>query len=224
MSRPRVRYTLIVGVLIICAVAAGVWFLVLSPRMSQSSDIAAQSDQMGVSNATLQARYHSSVKQAADAPALAAQAQAEFSKMPQSADLPAVITQLTDAARSAGVTADNIEVISTGLPLPVVTAGADPAAAPANGVNLARMDVSMSVSGTPDQMLAFTENLLELDRALLLTSTNLTWDRQPDKPLQSIMQMQGSMFVLQSKLPDLVAQVKALLADAVTAPAVAGQT
>ena len=125
MSRPRVRYTLIVGVLIICAVAAGVWFLVLSPRMSQSSDIAAQSDQMGVSNATLQARYHSSVKQAADAPALAAQAQAEFSKMPQSADLPAVITQLTDAARSAGVTADNIEVISTGLPLPVVTAGAD---------------------------------------------------------------------------------------------------
>ena len=224
MSRPRVRYTLIVGVLIICAVAAGVWFLVLSPRMSQSSDIAAQSDQMGVSNATLQARYHSSVKQAADAPALAAQAQAEFSKMPQSADLPAVITQLTDAARSAGVTADNIEVISTGLPLPVVTAGADPAAAPANGVNLARMDVSMSVSGTPDQMLAFTENLLELDRALLLTSTNLTWDRQPDKPLQAIMQMQGSMFVLQSKLPDLVAQVKALLADAVTAPAVAGQT
>ena len=192
--------------------------------MSQSSDIAAQSDQMGVSNATLQARYHSSVKQAADAPALAAQAQAEFSKMPQSADLPAVITQLTDAARSAGVTADNIEVISTGLPLPVVTAGADPAAAPANGVNLARMDVSMSVSGTPDQMLAFTENLLELDRALLLTSTNLTWDRQPDKPLQAIMQMQGSMFVLQSKLPDLVAQVKALLADAVTAPAVAGQT
>lgn len=223
MSRRKVRYTLILGLAIIAGLAAGVWFLVLSPRMSQSSDIAMQSDQLGVANATLQARYHTFVKQATDAPALAAQAQAEFSKMPQQADLPEVITQLTDAARSAGVTADNIEVISTGLPLPVVTAGADPAA-PANGVNLARMDVSMSVSGTPEQMLAFTENLLALDRALLLTTTNMTWDRQPDKPLSAIMQVQGSMFVLQSKLPDLVAQVKALLANVETAPAVAAQT
>ncbi len=223
MSRPRVRFTLILGLLIIGALTAGVWFLVLSPRMSQSSDIAAQSDQMGVSNATLQARYHTIVKQAADAPALAAQAQAEFSKMPQQADLPAVITQLTDAATKAGISADGIQVISTGLPAAVAPPTGE--AAPATtGINLATMAISMTVKGTPAQVFEFTKNLQGLDRAFLVTGTNMTWERQPDKPVQGIMQVQGTMFVLQSKLPDLVAQVKDLLANVDTPPAASDQT
>jgi len=221
MSRPRVRFTVILGVLIIGALTAGVWFLVLSPRMSQSSDIAAQSDQMGVSNATLQARYHTIVKQAADAPALAAQAQAEFSKMPQQADLPAVITQLTDAAAKAGISADGVQVISTGLPAAVAPPAGEPAPA-TTGINLATMAISMTVKGTPAQVFEFTKNLQSLDRAFLVTGTNMTWERQPDKPVQGIMQVQGTMFVLQSKLPDLVAQVKDLLANADTVPPVAG--
>ena len=223
MSRPRVRFTLILGLLIIGALTAGVWFLVLSPRMSQSSDIAAQSDQMGVSNATLQARYHTIVKQAADAPALAAQAQAEFSKMPQQADLPAVITQLTDAATKAGISADGIQVISTGLPAAVAPPTGESAPA-TTGINLATMAISMTVKGTPAQVFEFTKNLQGLDRAFLVTGTNMTWERQPDKPVQGIMQVQGTMFVLQSKLPDLVAQVKDLLANVDTPPAASDQT
>lgn len=223
MSRPRVRFTVILGVLIIGALTAGVWFLVLSPRMSQSSDIAAQSDQMGVSNATLQARYHTIVKQAADAPALAAQAQAEFSKMPQQADLPAVITQLTDAAAKAGISADGVQVISTGLPAAVAPPAGEPAPA-TTGINLATMAISMTVKGTPAQVFEFTKNLQSLDRAFLVTGTNMTWERQPDKPVQGIMQVQGTMFVLQSKLPDLVAQVKDLLANVDTPPAASDQT
>jgi Tfp pilus assembly protein PilO len=219
MSRPRVRFTVILGTLIIAALATVVWFLVLSPRMSQASDVETQVDQLGIANATLQARYHTVVKQAADAPALAAQAQTEFSKMPQQADLPAVITQLAAAATDAGITPEGIQVINTGLPNPV--GAAEPGAAPA-GINLARMAISMTVKGTPAQVFEFATNLQGLDRALLMTSTNMTWERPPDGPPQGVMQVQGTMFVLQSQLPDLVANVKELLVNVEATPTVAG--
>jgi hypothetical protein len=69
----------------------------------------------------------------------------------------------------------------------------------------------MDVSGTPAQILQFTTNLLSLDRAILLTATDLTWKRFPDQPVTVDARVTGSMFVLQSALPDLANEVQNLL-------------
>jgi Tfp pilus assembly protein PilO len=218
MGRPRVRYTLIITLLIILGVTAGLWFLVVSPRMARAADINAQAEQMAVANTQLYARYGAVVKQAKGAPATAAQAQDEFSKMPEQANLPAVITELTDAAKAAGIPANQIEIISTSLPAAVVPDGQDPDVPAVSGINLARMEVGMNVTGSPQHVTDFLANLEKLDRAFLITGTSSTWQQEPGKPVKVAMQVQGSMFVLQSKLPDLVAQVQSLLTQASVQP------
>jgi Tfp pilus assembly protein PilO len=134
--------------------------------------------------------------------------------MPEQANLPAVITELTDAAKAAGIPANQIEIISTSLPQAVVADDKGPSGPAVSGINLARMEISINVTGSSKQVDKFVANLEKLNRAFLITGTNATWQRQPDKPVSVAMQVQGSMFVLQSKLPDLVAQVQSLLTQA----------
>jgi Tfp pilus assembly protein PilO len=218
MSRPRVRYTLIAGLFVVLAAAAAVWFILVSPRMSQASTINGDIEQVALANSQMRARYAAVVKQAAEAPTVAAQAQAEFSRMPEQANLPGIITELTDAARSAGIPAESITNISTALPQPVVLGGPNGEPAATSGVSLARMEIAMSATGTPAQILDFIKNLETLDRALLIKGTTTAWQRDPDKAVKVTATVLGTMFVLQSKLPDLVKQVESLLTQASVQP------
>ena len=81
------------------------------------------------------------------------------------------------------------------------------------------------MSGSRESLLAFLDNLQGLDRAVLITSTGLMDMQQPgtsspeDAPKkgqagQQSLDVTGSMFVLQSKLPDIVAAVQALIDEA----------
>jgi hypothetical protein len=106
-------------------------------------------------------------------------------------------------------------MISTTLPEPVAV-GASPDGGADNGIHLAKMTVGMTASGSQDEVLAFVRNLEELDRVMLITSTTASTQTETGKPSIVSMQVQGSMFVLQSKLPDLVSAVSNLLAQAQT--------
>ena len=92
-----------------------------------------------------------------------------------------------------------------------------PSIRPLAGVNLAQMELVISAKGKAVQARNFIENLQNLERAMLITSTqradapqDASTSGQPDQSVQ----VAGSMFVLQSQLPDLVANVDALLAQA----------
>ena len=233
MTSTRVRATLALGIVLLLGLAAAGWFLVLGPRLATTSDIAVQIEQVEFSNTQLQNRYRQTVEQAANATQAAADAQALFATMPQQADLPAVLLQISEAAQRAGIDARQISVINASVPRSITgdaASGGDPAsaagaAAKGLGVELAQLDIDVTVSGSRESLLAFLDNLQGLDRAVLITSTGLMDMQQPgtsspeDAPKkgqagQQSLDVTGSMFVLQSKLPDIVAAVQSLIDEA----------
>ena len=80
------------------------------------------------------------------------------------------------------------------------------------------MDINVQAEGTREQVTQFLENLQGLDRALLVTATTDTAvvkePGQTGGPDLENLQVVGEMFVLESKLPDLVATVDQLIAEA----------
>ena len=215
----RVRLTQIGAVALLVILAAVAWFVVLSPRLSKASEVTAQVEQLQTANLSLQNQYNKALDQAAAAPQAAAEAQALFAKMPNDAELPAVIEQITAAATDAGIPANQVSTVNTGIPETANPKGNDPTAENATGVQLATMEIGVTASGTREQVLAFVDNLQALDRALLVTATNVAVVPEgPDSPNAGknldTMQVGGPMFVLRSKLPDLVAEVERLIAEA----------
>lgn len=209
----RVRLTLVGSILLVLLAAALLWLFILSPRLSEATKVAQQSADLDLANLTLQRQYKDASEQVAKAPEAAAQAQLLFARMPQTAELPAVLDQITAAAVDAGIPANDVTSLTTGIPVPVAAGGAEGESA---GIQLAKMDVGMSANAAPDTALAFMDNLQALDRAMLLTSTNASGANlfgPTTGDLQSL-QVAGSMFVLQSQLPDLVQAVEDLMVQA----------
>lgn len=209
MKGNRVRTVTILGVLGLLIVAAIGWFLVLSPRLSKADEVAAQVEQVQTSNLQLRNRVNQTRDLVAQAPAAAAEAQALFAKMPEAAELPTVLRQIGDAAERAGIGPNDVQLISTGVPTAIGGASASGA-----GVSLASMKIGITVAGARGKLLAFLDNLQALDRALLINGTQVAAAPEDGAKARETLQVTGTMFVLQSKLPDLVAQVEALMAEA----------
>jgi Tfp pilus assembly protein PilO len=206
----RVRTVVILGILGVVAMAALAWFLLLSPRLSKADEVAAQVEQVETSNLQLRNRVNQARAQVENAPEAARQAQELFATMPRAAELPTVLRQITDAAQEAGIGPTAIQVISTTVPVatgPVAAEGT-------SGVSIANMDIGITVSGTRPDLLSFLDNLQALDRAFLITSTQVSGAAENAEGGDESLQVQGSMFVLRSELPDLVAQVEGLIAEA----------
>jgi Tfp pilus assembly protein PilO len=220
LHRTRVRNGLIIGVLILVAMSCAAWYLVISPRMSAATDLTAQSEQVEQGTLALQSRYNHTLQDARKAPSAAADAQTLFSSMPQEADLPSVLQQITDAAAAAGIKGPALQVLTTSTPDPVTAAGSVRGTTPAAGaVNLATMRIGVTVAGSQDNLVQFLANLENLKRSLLISSTVIAPGGPDDQPS---LQVTGLMFVLQSKLPDLVATVDQLLKQADTGTGAAG--
>jgi Tfp pilus assembly protein PilO len=232
-GRRTVFMTTLAGVAILALVATLGWLLVLSPRLTAAADVAAEAEAVEFANLQLQTRYRQAVEQARSAPQAAADAQELFATMPQEAELPTVLLQIVDAARAAGIAANQISVINTSVPRPLTGEGArdgeDPSAAGGLardlGVDLAQLELDVTVTGGRAELLAFLDNLQGLDRAILLTSSGLTDAEQGRGETgteaavassgggEQSLAVTGSMYVLQSRLPDLVATVEQLIAE-----------
>jgi Tfp pilus assembly protein PilO len=212
----RVRTVTALSLLGIIALAAISWFLVLSPRLSKADEIALEVEQVEAANLQLRNRLNQTKDLVTEAPAAAAEAQVLFAKMPEAAELPTVLRQITDAAERAGMKPDDVQVISTTVPVAI---GESSGAA---GVGLASMQIDVTVEGTRPQLLAFLDSLQELDRALLVDATQITAAAEPAGKGGETLQAGGTMFVLQSALPDLVAQVEQLITEAGAAAAESG--
>jgi len=204
-------------VLIFVIVAVVVWFAVLSPRMATASSLQTQTADTELANLRLTAELNATRDRLRNAPAAAQQAQTLLERMPQTAELPEVLDQITAAAIDAGIAPNAISSLSTGIPVPI----ADPAGLPPE-VKLAQMPVSITATGSSAALYRFLGNLETLDRSLLIESTQVSdaaGTTGGGQAVDSSLQVSGSMFVLESRLPDLVATVDRLLADTGGAPA-----
>jgi Tfp pilus assembly protein PilO len=234
MHISRSRLTIVVGTIALLVLATVAWFIVLSPRLSQAAELSSRADNLAAQNLTLSSQYNRTLDLAHKAPSAAREAQALFSRMPQQADLPEVIEQINAAAAQAGIAPADIQEITTAVPQAVAPANASVAASStaaspaASGVKIATMAINIRAQGPADQMLAFVDNLAAIDRALLITGTQLVTVADSNQKGESALNFDGTMFVLQSRLPDLVATVNSLIEragqgiDAIpTAPATA---
>lgn len=225
MRLGRMRLAQIGAALAVLAVAAIAWFAVLSPRLSTASLLREQATALQTANLSLRNQYNQALAQAEAAPEAAAEAQVLFARMPRTAELATILEQITDAATSAGISPNAVTTLTTGIPKPVTATPTGKAAGTADGttpapagINLATMDIGVTAEGTREQVLAFLDNLQGLDRSLLVTSTidSAVTDTEEGSggPELESMQVGGQMFVLESKLPDLVATVEELIAQA----------
>lgn len=220
MLKNPVRLATIAAIVIVALISALLWALVMTPRLSRAGALDAETAQLGLANVSA-LRQERQIQMLADqAPELARQAQDLYSRMPQTAELPIVLQQITKAATDAGVRPADITVLNTGIPESVVDEkhpepGSAGAAAEAVGVKLATMSIEVTVSGTSSQLLGFLDNLQSLDRAVLVTETDFATsvDATSTKPTQSLT-VRGTMFVLESRLPDLVTNAQRVIDEA----------
>lgn len=220
MLKNPVRLATIAAVVIIALVSALLWTTVMSPRLSRVSALDTEVAQLGLANVSALKQERQIQTLAEQAPELARQAQELYSRMPQTAELPIVLQQITKAATDAGIRSADITVLNTGIPESVVDEkkpepGSAGAAAESVGVKLATMGIEVTVTGTNRQLLAFLDNLQSLDRAVLVTETSFATavDAVAAGPRESLT-VRGTMFVLESQLPDLVTNAQRVIDEA----------
>ena len=220
MLKNPVRLATIAAIVIIALISALLWTTVMAPQLSRVSALDTEVAQLGLANVSALKQERQIQTLAEQAPELARQAQELYSRMPQTAELPIVLQQITKAATDAGIRPADITVLNTGIPESVVDEkhpepGSAGAAAESVGVKLATMGIEVTVTGTNRQLLAFLDNLQSLDRAVLITETGFATavDAAAPGPRESLT-VRGTMFVLESKLPDLVTNAQRVIDEA----------
>ena len=165
----KARTATIISAVSVLAVGGLTWQFVLSPRMAEADSINTQAMDVETQNVMLTGRYNEAVTRAQQAPEVAAEAQALFAQMPQSAELPAVLDQIMNAATDAGIDETDVASLSTGIPqlVPESEGGV-------SGVQLATMSISVSAEGSATSTMDFLDNLQSLDRALLVNQASRT--------------------------------------------------
>lgn len=217
----KVQVNAIVAWLALGVLTFMLWALVISPRIATAQALKAQTEQVESANINLVKQHQEILAQGEQAPQLAMEAQRLFSRMPQSAQLPAVLRQINAAAAKAGINYRNVQLINATIPEsvdqknpppPASSAAVSAAAAVDLGVHLATMTIEVTVTGSNAQRLAFLTLLQGLDRGLLITGTSAVADGL--KANSGTLTVTGTMFVLESQLPDLVAAAQEIIQKA----------
>lgn len=201
---PKIRRMILLGALLIVVVAAAGWQFLLSPRLDEAATINAEAEQIEMTTVSTMAKYTDLRRKADELPQAAQEAKSLFASMPREADLPEFLKQITKAAEQSGIPPQDITTLSTSLPTPI-DSGENPA------VQLGTMSLSITVKGSLVEFRRFLDALVELDRSILITSTNVTISK--DNAQESTLSIQGTMFVMQSPLDDLLKQVEDLVAN-----------
>ncbi len=209
------------GVFVLAVVTIVLWTAILSPRMARSAEVNEFADSAETANLSQLVRLNELKKMALDAPTAASRVQKLLARMPQQAELPQLFDQISAAARSAGIATKDISAITPSVPVPLddpletstgAVSDAQQSAAQAN-VRVARLDVTTSVAGTLKQIENFAKNIEALDRDFLITGLSIS-GASGEASNKHVGTIKATTFVLQSQLPDLVAEVNKLLADA----------
>lgn len=184
----------VVGVL---AILAGGWFLLVSPKKSDATDLNAQATAKQAANAQLVTQLAMLKAQAKDLPRQQAALAAVAAKVPDNPAMPALIRAMTKAAADAGV---ELVSISPGTPTavaaPVVArtvtptttgAPAGAAAVPSSGAGSAAagtlnsITVAVNVVGGYFQIEQFVDGLESLTRAFKVSTLGLQPGPNPAK-------------------------------------------
>jgi Tfp pilus assembly protein PilO len=146
MSMTR-RWSLLTAVLIVGILAAS-WFLLVSPKKSQASDLRGQAAAQQASNDALVQKLSELKAQSADVPKQKAELATMRKQIPDNPALPTLVRDLTAAGKKVGV---QVLSITPGVPTAAVVAAAPvPVAAPdTTTADGSTTDGTAATTGTP---------------------------------------------------------------------------
>lgn len=192
MKLQSVSATLFLGTLALLATAALGWFLLLGPQWGRIGETDAERTVVQDQAARMSSQLTALRRLADELPEIDEEARALERVFPPTADQPGFFEAVTDAAAAAGIAADDLTTVSPGIPvLPPAPPPPPPAddeamddedvvSAPVAAAppQLAVQSVSITVSGSYEQLSALLANLEDMDRALLISSASLSANEQ----------------------------------------------
>lgn len=220
MTGHRKRNNLIAGGAILAVATGATWLFVLSPRLSTTTELESQTSTVEASITSQLTHLRELNAMVEDAPEAARRVQTLLSRMPQQAELPLLFNQITSVAKRAGIPAQDVSAITPSVPVPI-DAGkqnqgivTDAQQSPERTrVQVAKLELSMTVSADADQLQRFLRGLEQLDRDFLITGVNVAADPSDPSGKKQSATVTATTFVLQSQLPDLERNVRELLAE-----------
>ncbi len=187
----------VVGVLVIGA--AG-YFLLISPKRTEATEIRLQAEQQLSANSALQTQIQMLKAQAKQLPQQQAKLAAVAAKIPDNPSLPTLIRALTKAADETGVELISLAPAKPAALTPAVAAVSAPVAAPAPGAApiagtpaaasataglLQSIGITVNVVGGYFQIEQFFDRVENLTRAMKVTGFTLAPGANPLKPSSS---------------------------------------
>jgi type IV pilus assembly protein PilO len=179
MTKMR-QWSLLAGLAVVAVLAAG-WFMLVSPKRGEASDLRAQAASQEQQNVQLQAKLEQLKAQAKDLPAQQAKLADFHLRIPDNPALPTLVRDLTKATTAAGT---DLVSLAPGAPAALTPAtGAQPVA-PSGGASgaaasgsasspLFAVPVQLHVTGTYPQVELFINQLEGLKRSFLVTGFQL---------------------------------------------------
>ena len=167
----------------VLVIAAGGWFLLISPKRSEAADLDTQAGAQLSGNAVLQTQLSMLKAQAKDLPRQQAKIAAVAAKIPENPALPSLVRALDKAALDA-----DVELISIAPSVPVVDVPGAAPGTPAPAVKVGgagtrlRIPLVINVSGGYFQIEQFFNSLEGLTRALKVTAFTLAPGVNPLHP------------------------------------------
>jgi Tfp pilus assembly protein PilO len=205
------------AVVLIAAVFAAGWFLLVSPKRSDAADLKTQTATQDSANVTLQSKLEELKAQQADLPRQRARLAEISTKVPDNPALPSLIRDLTAASRKVGVSLDTLAPaapVAVSATAPGVVAAAPVAPAAATNVALFQVPLTLNVTGSYFELEQFVNKLEGLKRSFLVTGFSIS-DATSDKAALDdlTIALTGRVFLSQDTTPAAVTPVAPATAE-----------
>ncbi|MFM8155174.1 MAG: type 4a pilus biogenesis protein PilO [Actinomycetes bacterium] len=231
MTGHRKRNNLIAGGVILAVASGATWLFILSPRLATAAELQTQTSTVEASITSQMRHLRELNTMVEDAPEAARRVQTLLSRMPQQAELPLLFTQITAVAKRSGISAQDVSAITPSVPVPIDSGKqgqgivSDAQQSPERTrVQVAKLDLSITVTANADQLQRFLRGFEQLDRDFLVTGVNVAADPSDPSGDKQSATVTATTFVLQSQLPDLERNVRDLLAEVREVPAAVSAT
>jgi type IV pilus assembly protein PilO len=201
-----------VAVVLVAAIFAAGWFLLVAPKRTEAADLQAKTVSQEGTNTSLEQKLQQLKAQQADLPQKRARLAAITTKIPTNPALPSLIRDLTAAGRKIGVSIDSM---APSAPLAVVAAApgavaAAPAPAAAAGTSdaLFQVPLTLNVTGSYFELEQYVSKLEGLKRSFLVTGFNLAPATVAGAPEGDLtITLTGRVFLTQPVAPAAVTPV-----------------
>ncbi len=192
------KWSALAAVLVVAIFAAG-WFLLISPKRGEAADLRGKADAKAQANASLQEQIAMLQEQQKGLPTQQAQLAAMRTQIPTNPALPSLVRDLTAAADKVGA---DLDALAPSAPQPISAPGAVGAApVPATGAPastapvLYQVPMTLNVTGSYFELEQFLGKLEGLKRSFLVSSFALAPKASEEAPSDLGLTITGRVFL-----------------------------